>query len=876
MFRSFWLAGLFWLVIFAFIFGLMASKNREIYDWARYKGMLVDHNLQMSGVKKLAYNIKNAFWGFPSTWLNSSGSGLPQLTLDIKFKHYDRLVKKRNTALKEGHLFRSDGDYVPAVIQTEDGAVKVKVRLKGDRLDHLRSDKWSLRVKVSGKNHIMGMRRFSLQHPRVREMHGHIIFYKMCSELGILVPRFKFIDVVLNGNHMGIMVLEEAPAKELLETQGRRNSVVFRFDESNLWKTQFNPEFYNFRNTKIFPHQGSKVYQDKTLLKDYRSAVGLLRGALQGKIKFSEVFDPVLWGRFLAIIDLWGNSYHSVMWRNVRLYYNPITARIEPIANDAYPTYVNKDAYRPAFDGDLSRQLLSDPVIYQSYRESLALVIDKLKNEGLLKELVDLEDKQIDVLGEEFFLIKRLNLENLLWRGECLLGKNECGDFKGYPFLARVFVVEDQSDTFVEIMNTVQYDLEIRKFEWFNPTNGETLPLEEWNKSTQFRTLEATPFKRLPRSYKFKLLKDQRSKGYKVRMWAGIKGHRSFGPIIADPNPYRLPLEEHFIPHSTVDEQLARHPFLQFDAQTHAFYINSGTWHVMEPIILPKDYGLKIEEGTTLKFEEEAFLFAKGPLNFNGSNSAPITLEGMGENVTGKTWMGIMVLESTLSSNWSHVTVRNTSEWKQNFWGLTGGVNFYKSNVLMNRTSFIGNRAEDALNIIHSKFQLTNIRFMNTLSDAFDSDFSTGFVKGGLFKNIGSAGGGDGIDVSGSVVDVEGVTFEGIFDKALSVGEKSYMKARRLDIQNVAVGAASKDGSQLDISDSVIKNAREAGLMAYVKKPEYGPAEIRGTNLVFMDTPNSAKSQNGNSIVIDGQTVATEDIDVKNMYKTVMKSSLKK
>jgi hypothetical protein len=193
------------------------------------------------------------------------------LTLDIKFKHYDVLVKKRNEALKEGSLFRSDDDYVPAVITTKDGSVKVKVRLKGDRLDHLRSEKWSLRVKASGKNHVMGMRRFSLQHPRVREMHGHVYFYKLCSELGIVAPRFKYVNVTFNGNKLGIMALEEHPAKELLESQERKNSVVFRFDESDQWKTDFDTEIYNFRNTTLFPHQGSKVYKDPVLLKNYKS-----------------------------------------------------------------------------------------------------------------------------------------------------------------------------------------------------------------------------------------------------------------------------------------------------------------------------------------------------------------------------------------------------------------------------------------------------------------------------------------------------------------------------------------------------------------------------------------------------------------------------
>jgi hypothetical protein len=290
-----------------------------------------------------------------------------------------------------------------------------------------------------------------------------VLFYKMCSDVGILAPRFDFVDFVLNGNPMGIMILEEHPAKELLESQGRKNSVVFRFFESELWRSKFDTDFYNFRNTTIFPHQSSKVYKDQALLKHFQSAVGLMRGAFQKGIPYSEVFDPVLWGRFLAIIDLWGNSDHAVNWRNIRLYFNPITARIEPIANDVYPTYIKRDAHSPVFNSDISSELLTDPVIYNAYREGLALMVDKMKNEGLLEELIELENKQIKVLGGEFYLIKRLNLENLLWRGECLLGRNECGNYKSYPFFARAFVVDKKEGTFIELANIVQYDLEIQK-----------------------------------------------------------------------------------------------------------------------------------------------------------------------------------------------------------------------------------------------------------------------------------------------------------------------------------------------------------------------------------------------------------------------------
>ena len=42
------------------------------------------------------------------------------------------------------------------------------MRLKGDSIDHLENNKWSMRVKGINGNTILGMREFSLQQPSTR------------------------------------------------------------------------------------------------------------------------------------------------------------------------------------------------------------------------------------------------------------------------------------------------------------------------------------------------------------------------------------------------------------------------------------------------------------------------------------------------------------------------------------------------------------------------------------------------------------------------------------------------------------------------------------------------------------------------------------
>ena len=218
------------------------------------------------------------------------------------------------------------------------------------------------------------------------------------------------------------------------------------------------------------------------------------------------------------------------------------------------------------------------------------------------------------------------------------------------------------------------------------------------------------------------------------------------------------------------------------------------------------------------------------------------------KNLPLRSGVGIVVLNKE-----NKIFVAKRIDNKKNFWqmpqgGVDKGEDFYEAAIKMNNVSFFGNRAEDALNIVRSEFELKSIRIKDTASDAIDSDFSQGTIEKGIFQNIGSKEGGDGIDASGSEIIVKEAHFVNISDKALSVGENSYLKASGLNIEDVSIGAASKDGSRLLISDSKMEGIEKAGLMAYIKKPIYGTAEIVAKDLSFNSTKNNNSYANSDHI----------------------------
>jgi hypothetical protein len=194
---------------------------------------------------------------------------------------------------------------------------------------------------------------------------------------------------------------------------------------------------------------------------------------------------------------------------------------------------------------------------------------------------------------------------------------------------------------------------------------------------------------------------------------------------------------------------------------------------------------------------------------------------------------------------------------------LTGGVTLRDSQVTLSHVLFVGNRTEDALNLVRCRFVMRDVDIEDTPSDALDADFSRGEIHGGRMSRIG----GDGIDVSGAEIVVDGARIDEVRDKAISVGEGSRLEARGVHISRTGTALASKDRSEAAIVKSKIEDVVHVALMAYVKKPEYGPASIRAEELQIERVPRDAVAQTGSRIAIDGREVETEDVDVDSLYQ---------
>ena len=828
--------------------------------------------------------------------IGSRENRLEDIILDIKFSDYKKLAEKRDQALKLEKLVQTEDSFVKAKIRHKDETFKVEVRLKGDGIDHIKGKKWSFRVKVKGGKSIFNMRQFSLQDPRTRAYQSEPLFYKLMDHVGVLRPRYLFVNLIVNGENLGIMAVEEHFSKEILEANQRKESVIAKFDESLLWANfpLLHHGYSNYRSSSIDFFGESKIKKSATLSRDRRVAIGLLRRFVSlPTVEASSVFDAGQMGRFLAAAEVFGCP-HALALHNLRFYFNPINTRFEPIAFDcesATPQPIDLKGI-PYFS-DIFSVMLRDPVIESEYRKSLVGLLRDLTAGQLGDDLDTLNESITNSLRSELRFLPLFPLHKIKERAKNYikdLADNEkvyvgpsdvvMGQLRREPipeFFAYKGVIQSNliDRDRLEIINYVPHRVLIRKLSWVSKYDAKSIPLESKDGVPILYplTIEPTPYYGSPGTVSILFNEPKNRSEYELKITSEIVGSGRQDLSVA--REYAAPLPSDSRPFSTVEQQLSNHSFLKYDADRQELGVKCGEWGVHADLIVPINTRLRMDCGATLRFAPNTGLIVYGSLQISPKNDGgTVVLTSQVSELESNTWDGIAVIDAFEDSLIENTVISKNSGFSRQTWGLTGSVVFYRSNFKILDSSIEENRSEDALNSIRSQFSLVGVKFSKIHSDAFDSDFSIGTVEDSTFADVGnSAGGGDAVDISGGSISIKKTQFSNINDKAISIGEGGEGYAEGVQISKVGTGAASKDHSKLTIVNASIRGAKVAGLMSYVKKKEYDPATLFATNIDFQNNKNDIIAQDANSIFVNGSKIKTSKVNVDELYNTVMKST---
>jgi hypothetical protein len=761
------------------------------------------------------------------------------LRIETNEEAFQSLQRKKEEALEKHVLASSSEDYVPVRLGWRGSFLEGEIRLKGDWTDQLENGRWAFRIKLKGDHRLRGMRKFSLHHPDARGGIHEWIYHRMLRKEGVIALRYEFVRLSLNGKDLGIYALEEHFSEELLEHNGRPEGPILKFNEERLWddRAAFYPDWdatptglqHPF-STHIDAFQMNRIRKDSDLFGHFLHARGLMADAQQGKLSSHQWLDIQKWGDYLSVSLLTGSLHlHGLFWHNLRFYYNPVTARIEPIGFDANAGTKLADFPPRAWDGEYA-MFLKDLPLAETHIRSLARLAHPRYLDVFFADIGAELARNLAALGQEDRLdaVKAVYSENQRYLDKMLRPSHALLAYPDRDLYGSVGLT---------VRNIQRLPIEVLAL---NPPDSSSIALRGQTILPGTAADAALQYQKIVLdSPAGDVLPADIEQGHLAYRILGTDEIRT-APLI--PWPYSEQArwsEDPALREPNVD----RFPFLSVDHAKKEVLIRPGSWKVEEPIVLPAGYLLISLGDTALDLTRGAGLLARGPVHLLGSEDHPIRLHS-----SDGTGLGIAVLSSAEPSLLEETTVEGIGPLTLGGTPLRGALTFYESPVRIRRCRFRNNRGGDALNIVRSDFWIDESLFEETAGDALDIDFSQGKITRSSFIRCGN----DAIDLSGSQVHLEEILVRGAGNKGVSIGEASAATARGIRMEEAPIGIACKDLSRLELEDFHTRRC-QTGLALYRKKPHYGPASASVVRWTREETTTPYRLEDGSELAIDGR-----------------------
>ncbi|WP_109299833.1 hypothetical protein [Aquimarina sp. AU474] len=827
--------------------------NIDFFNTGRYEPTL--------GRSYQVFNVK-----FDILSNNKSTNIFEKLTITIDQKDFDKIKNRRNEALKSRVLAKKDDDFVKSFISfNSSDKIVSKIRLKGDWTDHLQDEKkWSFRVILEEDKTVKGMKKFSIQHPKVRNNEWEWLFNKVIKRNGLIGLRYDFINVDLkitknNSSKLipiGIMGFEESFDKHLIENNKRREGIILSFHESFLWEDRkksfdlglniktWNQKLQKAKNLPIKVFDESRVLSDPKLSKQLNIAKDLLNGIKKGELKISEAFDIDKLTMFVALSNLFG-GHHGLIDHNLRIYFNPITNKLEPIAFDSHGGFrIDKIINYPFSD--------NDPIYKQKLLEKLELI----SSQKFIKNFVDEFYKDLNLISASLKteLKTYTNLSVLDYNSNFIKKQIDPANT-----IISNLVQFDENKIQLAISNITNFPIVIKNLEHIDgkilnkPFSSSQIISPQEKQLITFDLKNSFDNAFVSKKNKkggFRFPKDVKKLKIKHKL-QGVSFYNKSAII-----PYgstNKKLKNNIISYKkSSSSNYSDFGFIK--TNQNQIILPKGNYQVNKTLFIPANHKVIIEKGVSLDLINNASIISYSPIIAEGTKELPITI--FSSNNSGA---GVFVSSSKTKSILQFCEFINLSNPNSDVWDLSGAVNFHETDVQISHSTFRNNRCEDGLNIIRSNFSINHSSFENTFSDAFDGDFVEGSIQNTIFTNNGN----DGIDISGSSIFINNIEIKNSSDKAISAGESSTITGKDIVISGGEIGIVSKDLSKISLQDVHISNTR-LGLSSFQKKPEYGTGSIDISKLILKNNELDHLIENGSQLLVDNiaaQTVSDKVID---------------
>tara|TARA_B100000965_G_scaffold24483_1_gene18360 strand:+ start:27527 stop:30250 length:2724 start_codon:yes stop_codon:yes gene_type:complete len=767
-------------------------------------------------------------------------------TFDLNISQKNRIILEKNRQDKIDNR-KINFTSARASINKKDQPNEIigtNIRLKGDRPIHYENiENSSYRFNLDNDNYYDGLSSFSLQKPRIRNYIHEWLFHELSGELGLVKLKYKFVNLRINGEKKGLYVLEETFSNNLIEKNNRRAGPIFGLDENYVSE--------NFQDIKLDPYQ--KNYWNRSSNRDlFISVKNKIVDFINRDLPLEKVVDIKKWANYFALCDLLGTK-HGYALKSVKLYYNPISGLIEPIP----------------FDGHKIPGYNYHPIINDIYRSLTRTAYDFKPSEGRWWQLFFYD--QSGEVNKEFFN-EYLKSINLITTKEFLdsffLNREKFINKINAKIYLDSFVLDYPWDRVggigIYFFSKKETYIRADYLRNYFSSNLNSITARDLGKEIQITNKDTKNNRIIIKKAECEMWQNEQKilneLNLNLNLKKGINKIKKSNSklfchhfVLEDKingSIFYLKIENNI---SFENKHLAQKNYLNyFNKNNKTLTLKNKFTLIDQNITIPSGYSVQIENDEEIKLINNAFIFSKSNWIVNGNLKNFVKISGDKNNFGG----GILVHSNNKSffrnvrfeylngldfnnkfknnnykaNGFTKTKINNAKEnrylyefvkdnnYKNYFYGLRlfGALNIYDSTVEIKNTSFSNIASEDALNIINSNFFIKNIIFENISSDAIDFDFSNGKIIDSDFRNISN----DAIDLSGSNVFIQNINLNNINDKSFSSGENSTVKINNVKVTDSFIGTANKDGSKLDIRNSIFKNV-QIPFASYTKKKNY-------------------------------------------------------
>lgn len=790
-------------------------------------GLIRAIGVHPSDVLFILSGLKNVNIGLPSHFVQGAFSNPKRIELDIAELDYQRLAYEREVALDQGIWLPSEEDYVPVTLRYANQTLRGKARLKGDWPDHWYGEKWSLRFKLDGDDHLEHMSEFALQAPRTRNYMAEWIFQQTMVREGLSGLSYGFVDVTINGKPMGTYAIEEAFDEGITWYNREPAGPLLRFTDTEYFEswatTRYEmPDPHRTETLDVFGvNTANPGYSEN----DARAALRLLEEWRNGEIATSDAFNVDRTARYFALSDLLGNT-HGDFYHNMRFYYNPISARLEPVGHDPNAGEVIEEIKGGTTDPYL-RLFFDDPQLTERYLAEL----ERISADGYLEALFAELDPGIQ---ENASFIYRDQPFYFLDRRSYYANRDLIRNTL-HPYRAiNAYVTEPLSGVpTVELGTTQPLPVEVIALLAGGvravPEGGPVqLPGKVLNEPVQYETVAFT----LPAGAAW-------NASTPLEVECRVLGATELRLESVVPTP-RLPGAAEAGAFMRLPANTGSLPFTVTDDARRSVYLLPGSHRLAEPMIVPEGYTLRCGPNTSLDLVRNASIVARGPVEWVGTEESPVTVRSSDGTGGGMIVLSARNLSTLANARFEQLAPPGAAL------GAGAAITFLESPVSLDRVSMKGDRTAPLLRVVKSPFNMTGCSFTGGSDPAVSIEYSTGTIIETIVAN------GSGLRISGSVVELERGRFKEIAGTAVLTERVSTLSGTGLTCTAAGTALESESGSTATVIGLTVRDA-DVAVRAGGATTGFEAGTARLSGVILSNVTTSYVQEGDGVIVVDDQ-----------------------